>query len=126
MPKATNAPLRSSWCTWTRNRSSCSNASAIGVDREPAHTTASAAPARAADARLPDGAARIDQTAGPGTSLGYSLGGRVCLQLALDRADLVERLVLVSASPGIEDPVQREQRRVSDCALAERIAQLGL
>ena len=37
------------------------------------------------------------------TTSGYSQGGRLCLQLALDRPEVVHRLVLVSASPGIAD-----------------------
>jgi 2-succinyl-6-hydroxy-2,4-cyclohexadiene-1-carboxylate synthase len=42
--------------------------------------------------------------AGPATYVGYSQGGRLCLQLALDRPEVVHRLVLESATPGIADP----------------------
>ena len=45
------------------------------------------------------------------TYVGYSQGGRLCLQLALDRPDVVQRLVLVSASPGIADADARAARR---------------
>ncbi len=51
---------------------------------------------------------------GTGVYVGYSMGGRLCLQLALERADLVERLVLVSTSPGIADPTERAARRDAD------------
>lgn len=46
--------------------------------------------------------------------VGYSMGGRLCVRLALDRPDLVERLVLLSASPGIASPAEREARLASD------------
>jgi 2-succinyl-6-hydroxy-2,4-cyclohexadiene-1-carboxylate synthase len=39
--------------------------------------------------------------------VGYSLGGRLCLRLALDRPDLVRALVLLGASPGIGDRAAR-------------------
>ena len=38
------------------------------------------------------------------TFVGYSQGGRLCLQLALDRPAAMAKLVLVSASPGIAEP----------------------
>ena len=47
------------------------------------------------------------------TYVGYSQGGRLCLQLALDRPDLVDELVLVSASPGIADDAERAARATS-------------
>jgi 2-succinyl-6-hydroxy-2,4-cyclohexadiene-1-carboxylate synthase len=63
---------------------------------------------------------------GPATYVGYSMGGRLCLQLALERPDLVERLVLVSASPGIEDASERAERRAADDALARGIERDGV
>ena len=54
------------------------------------------------------------------------IGGRLCLHLALAKAELVERLVRVSASPGIEDPGQRATRRDRDEALAGRIEAEGV
>jgi pimeloyl-ACP methyl ester carboxylesterase len=42
------------------------------------------------------------------------MGGRLCLRLALDRPELVERLVVVSATPGIEDAASRAERVASD------------
>ena len=62
----------------------------------------------------------------PGPYVGYSQGGRLCLQLALDRPDVVERLVLVSASPGIADDDARAARRASDDALAQEIQRDGV
>jgi 2-succinyl-6-hydroxy-2,4-cyclohexadiene-1-carboxylate synthase len=58
--------------------------------------------------------------------LGYSMGGRVALHLALDAPHRVRRLVLESCSPGILDAKQREARRLQDEALAARIGKDGL
>ena len=60
------------------------------------------------------------------TYIGYSQGGRLALQLALDRPELVRRLVLVSASPGIADPDERATRRAADARLAEEVARDGV
>jgi len=71
-------------------------------------------------------AATIGARGGHATYVGYSMGGRLCLMLALDRPDVVERLVLVSASPGIADASAREARRASDERLAQEIERDGV
>ncbi len=58
--------------------------------------------------------------------LGYSMGGRVALQLALAAPARVRRLILESASPGLNDPAERAARVANDEALATRIEQEGL
>jgi 2-succinyl-6-hydroxy-2,4-cyclohexadiene-1-carboxylate synthase len=58
--------------------------------------------------------------------LGYSMGGRVALHLALAEPGLVASLALVGASPGIPDPVARAARVAEDEALAAFIEQEGL
>lgn len=58
--------------------------------------------------------------------LGYSMGGRVALQLAAAAPERVGRLILESASPGIADPAERAARAASDDALAARIEGEGL
>ncbi len=58
--------------------------------------------------------------------VGYSQGGRLCLQLALDRPEVVHRLVLVSASPGIADASERAERRAADERLAQEIERDGV
>jgi len=69
---------------------------------------------------IPDGldfvatAETLGVRGGSGTWVGYSMGGRLCLRLALDRPDLVERLVLLSASPGIASAGEREARLAAD------------
>jgi 2-succinyl-6-hydroxy-2,4-cyclohexadiene-1-carboxylate synthase len=80
----------------------------------------------AVDADLPSGAELLGATGGPATYLGYSMGGRLCLHLALQRPDLVERLVLVSATAGIDDPAERAARRAADEALAAGLERDGL
>jgi len=45
---------------------------------------------------------------------GYSMGGRVALHVALAAPERVSRLLLVSASAGIEDPRERAARREAD------------
>ncbi|MEA2195555.1 MAG: 2-succinyl-6-hydroxy-2,4-cyclohexadiene-carboxylate synthase [Solirubrobacteraceae bacterium] len=55
---------------------------------------------------------------GPVTLAGYSQGGRLALHVALARPRLVTRLVLVSATAGIEDADERARRRGADAALA--------
>ena len=63
---------------------------------------------------------------GPATYVGYSQGGRLCLQLALDRPEVVDRLVLVSASPGIADEAERAARRERDERLVRELARDGV
>lgn len=58
--------------------------------------------------------------------LGYSLGGRIALHWALAVPERIEALVAVSASPGIDDPAERETRREADEALAARIEEIGI
>jgi 2-succinyl-6-hydroxy-2,4-cyclohexadiene-1-carboxylate synthase len=68
----------------------------------------------------------LGEAGGAATYVGYSLGGRLCLRLALDRPDLVRGLVLVGASPGIGDPGARAQRRRADEALAVGVERDGV
>lgn len=57
---------------------------------------------------------------------GYSMGGRLALHFALAHPARVERLVLVGASPGIEDGEERRARRLSDNALADAMESLDI
>lgn len=60
------------------------------------------------------------------TYVGYSLGGRVCLHLALMYPHLVERLALMGAHPGLDSESERSARRDADDRAAERIRTLGV
>lgn len=71
-------------------------------------------------------AAVIGARGGRARYVGYSMGGRLCLALALDRPDLVESLVLVSASPGIADERERAARVTADEQLALDLERDGL
>ena len=63
---------------------------------------------------------------GKASYLGYSMGGRVALHLARAHPELVGRLVLVGASPGIEDGAERAARRQADEDLARSLEEEGL
>jgi len=58
--------------------------------------------------------------------LGYSLGGRIALGLALDHPLRVERLLLESASAGLQDASEREARRRDDEARAVCLERDGI
>jgi 2-succinyl-6-hydroxy-2,4-cyclohexadiene-1-carboxylate synthase len=60
------------------------------------------------------------------TLVGYSMGGRIALHVALAQPDRVERLVLVGASPGIADPAERAARREADERLADETEGLSI
>lgn len=84
----------------------------------------------------PDGRASLDETAarvaeviasvpGPVVLVGYSMGARVALHVALGHLDLLAGLVLVSGTAGIDDPDERAARRGADDTLAARIETIG-
>ena len=58
--------------------------------------------------------------------VGYSLGGRIALDLACRRQDLLGCLILEAASPGIERAHEREQRKAQDDELADDIERRGV
>lgn len=58
--------------------------------------------------------------------LGYSMGGRVALHLALHAPERLWALVIESASPGIESEAERAERRRSDGELADSIMRDGV
>jgi 2-succinyl-6-hydroxy-2,4-cyclohexadiene-1-carboxylate synthase len=60
------------------------------------------------------------------TLCGYSLGGRLALHLALLCPERCSRLVVVSASPGLRAPSEREARALADDALADTLEREGL
>ncbi|MEZ4863024.1 MAG: 2-succinyl-6-hydroxy-2,4-cyclohexadiene-1-carboxylate synthase [Caldilineaceae bacterium] len=63
---------------------------------------------------------------GPVELLGYSMGGRLALYVALTYPNQVQRLILESASPGLADAAARVARTQSDEALANRIEYEGI
>ena len=77
-------------------------------------------------ADLWEAARLVAEECGRAAYVGYSMGGRVALHLGLAHPDLVERLVLVSTTGGIEDHAQRAARRREDDALARSIETDGV
>lgn len=63
---------------------------------------------------------------GRATYIGYSMGARVALHVALAHPALVERLVLLGATPGIRDENERATRVAADEALARSLETDGL
>lgn len=95
------------------------------------------------DVRTPDlpghgdaGAARADLAGSadllaaelhrPAVVVGYSMGGRVALRLALDHPERVAALLLLGATAGIDDVDERAARRRADHELADRIEAHGV
>jgi 2-succinyl-6-hydroxy-2,4-cyclohexadiene-1-carboxylate synthase len=72
-----------------------------------------------------DAAAAIGTAGGEAAYVGYSMGGRLCLRLAIDRPDLVAALVLIGASPGLASADERAARRQADERLAAGIERDG-
>jgi 2-succinyl-6-hydroxy-2,4-cyclohexadiene-1-carboxylate synthase len=72
-------------------------------------------------ATLAQGCRLLADVGGHATYLGYSMGARFCLQLALTRPAVVDGLVLISGTGGLDDPAERRARRRSDEALAAEL-----
>jgi 2-succinyl-6-hydroxy-2,4-cyclohexadiene-1-carboxylate synthase len=58
--------------------------------------------------------------------VGYSMGGRLALGFALTYPERVRRLVLESASPGLETDEERTARRAADEELAKQLEGEGV
>ena len=58
--------------------------------------------------------------------LGYSMGGRLALFLALHYQEQITSLILESASPGLADKRAQAQRRQNDNELADKIEARGV
>jgi 2-succinyl-6-hydroxy-2,4-cyclohexadiene-1-carboxylate synthase len=63
---------------------------------------------------------------GPATYVGYSMGGRMCLEMALRHPEAVTGLVLISATAGIDSDEDRPRRRAADEKLADWIEADGV
>ncbi|MDQ1426202.1 MAG: 2-succinyl-6-hydroxy-2,4-cyclohexadiene-carboxylate synthase, partial [Acidimicrobiaceae bacterium] len=68
----------------------------------------------------------VGSAGGVGVYIGYSMGGRVALHLALLRPELVSALVVVGATGGIDSSVERARRRAADDDLAATIERNGV
>lgn len=77
-------------------------------------------------ADLPTTGRLAAEAGGPATYVGYSMGARMALHVATEAPDAVRGLVLISGTPGIEDPAERAQRRARDAELADSIRRGGV
>jgi 2-succinyl-6-hydroxy-2,4-cyclohexadiene-1-carboxylate synthase len=73
-----------------------------------------------------DAADALAAEIGPAVWVGYSLGGRLALHVAIAHPEVIVGLVLVSTTAGIEDAGERERRRRGDDELAATIAPIGV
>lgn len=83
---------------------------------------------RSTDVRagLVGGARLIAAQGGVATYLGYSMGARFALHVALTMPEAVRGLVLLGGTAGIEDPGERHARREQDRRTASRLRDEGL
>ena len=63
---------------------------------------------------------------GPGTWIGYSMGGRFALHAALAPASPIDRLVLIGTTGGLTDPTERSARRRLDDDRATHLERIGV
>ncbi|HLH47501.1 MAG TPA: alpha/beta fold hydrolase [Acidimicrobiales bacterium] len=77
-------------------------------------------------AGLWDGAELIADAGGRGAYVGYSMGGRYALHVALRRPEVVDRLVLVSATAGLDTAAERAARVAADEDVARRVERDGV
>lgn len=107
---------------WASQRTIAVDLLGHGRSDAPSDPGRHALPAQAADLAALLG--RLDAI--PADVIGYSMGARVALQLAVDHPAAVRRLVLESPSAGIADPAERARRRASDDELAAAIERDGV
>lgn len=62
----------------------------------------------------------------PSVAIGYSMGGRIAIDLALRHPDVVRGLVVISGTAGLRTETERSERRDRDHALAARIEAIGV
>jgi 2-succinyl-6-hydroxy-2,4-cyclohexadiene-1-carboxylate synthase len=71
-------------------------------------------------------AADITEAMTPGVLVGYSMGARMALHVALQSPHTVTALVLISGTAGIDSDDERTTRLESDTVLASRIIDIGV
>ena len=86
------------------------------------------APSRAAIERVADDLVELLRVLGDDRAhvVGYSMGARVALRLAISHPDCVRSLVLEAPSAGFEDAADRAARRAADDALARTLERDGI
>jgi len=87
----------------------------------PGHTNSTSV-----SADLPTTATMVAEQGAKADYIGYSMGARLALHIALLHPDSVRRLVLISGSPGLRSPSERSARVQSDEKLALEILEIGV
>ncbi|MDD9371680.1 MAG: alpha/beta fold hydrolase, partial [Acidimicrobiales bacterium] len=77
-------------------------------------------------ADLPTTGRLIAEAGGPAVYVGYSMGARMALHVATEAPGVVQALVLLGGTPGIEDEAERAERRAADRQLAATIRTDGV
>jgi 2-succinyl-6-hydroxy-2,4-cyclohexadiene-1-carboxylate synthase len=77
-------------------------------------------------ADLPATGRLLADAGGRGVYLGYSMGGRMALHVAVHAPEAVTALVVLGATPGIADDGERAERHEADRRLAARIRAEGV
>ncbi|CAN1297759.1 Protein PHYLLO, chloroplastic, partial [Linum perenne] len=67
-----------------------------------------------------------DLTPGSVTLVGYSMGARIALHMALRHDDKINGAVIISGSPGLNDETARKIRRAKDDSRARNLVTYGL
>jgi 2-succinyl-6-hydroxy-2,4-cyclohexadiene-1-carboxylate synthase len=78
------------------------------------------------EVNLVDAAGLLAEAVGPAVWVGYSMGARLVLHVAVHHPSAVRGLVLIGGTAGIEDAAERALRRDQDLATAAQIDELGL
>jgi 2-succinyl-6-hydroxy-2,4-cyclohexadiene-1-carboxylate synthase len=60
------------------------------------------------------------------TLLAYSFGGRLALNYAVKRPQRIKRLILISATPGMEEEDRRMRRKIADEAIVDKLKSLSI
>lgn len=93
----------------------------------PGHGKTDADPPKTMEAFCRDLAGMLDYLGWEKIQLiGYSMGGRTALSFALIYPERVKSLTLESASPGLADKQERQNRQQQDESLAQRIERDGI
>lgn len=58
--------------------------------------------------------------------LGYSMGGRIALHVTHQHPSWIKNLILIGASPGIQNETDRKKRLDHDIRLVHRLKQMGI
>jgi 2-succinyl-6-hydroxy-2,4-cyclohexadiene-1-carboxylate synthase len=107
--------------SWTRTAADLAADNEVVLVDAPGHGESSGT-----IADLWTGAHYIADAAGDGVYVGYSMGARFALTMALTRPSAVEGLVLLGVNPGIEGAAERAARARADDDLAAAIERDGL